>query len=328
MVKPPALPSVTESTRTHNAHIEAYLTGALKMRHLKLLLAAADLGKVGKVAAAFGVSQPAISRQLAEVEASLGLKLFDRVGHLLQLTRAGEDMVRSANAMLLEMQELAQRLGRIDDGTTGKVRLGGVATTFVTLVPGAMERFKAQAPHASVALSDGSADALLSALREGTLDLFVGRLNQRAVGSEIRSETLLDDPSVIVSGVTHPSARIRTADWSSLAGQEWIVPPAQNPEHRATLQWLQARGVRLPASSVESRSLLANIGLLETGKYLSLVPLSTARIYARQHRLSMLPFPPCDVLGALQLVWHESRMTRVVQLLADCLRREARLMAE
>jgi DNA-binding transcriptional LysR family regulator len=318
----------TDGADVHNARIEAYLTGALKMRHLKLLLTVADLGKVGKVAAAFGVSQPAISRQISEVEASLGLKLFDRVGHLLQLTSAGEDMVRSASAMLTEMEDLAERLGNVSGGIIGKVRLGGVATTFASLVPGALAAFKAQAPRAAVALIDSSADQLLAAMRGGTLDLFVGRLSQRAIGNDIRSEKLLDDPTVIVSGMGHPLARKRTTDWNSLAGQEWIVPPAQMPEHRATLQWLEARGVRVPTSRVESRSLLANIGLLETGNYLSLVPQSTARLYARQRRLSLLPFPPCNVLGPLLLVWRDSLLSPAVQLLADCLRHEATVIAE
>ncbi len=320
--------SIASAAQQAHARIEAYLTGSLRMRHLRLLLTAAELGKVGKVATAFGVSQPAISRQIAELESALGLKLFDRVGHALQLTSAGEDVVRSANAMLLEMEDLARRLGNVGEGITGKVRLGGVATTFVTLVPGALASFKAQAPHAAITLADETADELLAGLRAGSHDLIVGRVHHRALGPGIVCEKLLDDPAVIACGPGHPLARKRSPDWSILAGQEWIMPPAHLPEHRATLQWLQAHGVRVPASSVESRSLLANIGLLETGQYLSLIPQSAGRLYARQRRVNLLPFPPCEVLGPLQLAWHEARLTPATQLLAECLRREAGLLEE
>ncbi len=290
------------------------------MRHLKLLLAAANLGKVGKVAKAFQVSQPAISKQLAEIETALGLRLFDRFGHSLRLTGAGEHVMRSASAMLVEMEDLAKQLGSLGEGITGKVAFGGVATTFITFIPPAMKRFKSRAPHSSVSLHDGSADSLLGRLRDGEIDLFIGRMNQRALPNDIRSEDILDDPSLIVSGVSHPLARKSSADWSSLAGQNWILPPTNLPESRIFLQWLEQRGVKLSQGVIESRSLLANIGLLETDEYLSMMPQSAARVYLREGRIARLAFPACDLLGPMQIVWMEGRLSPAAKLFAECLR--------
>lgn len=316
-----AQPTEAATLKTQRqSEIERYLTGVLKMRHLKLLLSAASLGRVSKVALAFGVSQPAISKQIAEIEAALGMRVFDRVGHRLQLTGAGEHVMKSASAMLAEMEALAQRLGSLGEGMTGKVSLGGVATTFVVFIPKALARFRLRAPHSPVSLTDGSSDQLLNALRAGDIDLFIGRLNQRVMPKDIRYEEILHDPTVIVCGPSHPLAGKRSLEWSSLSGQEWVLPPADLPETRAMLQWLAQRGVKLPVGRVESRSLLAILALLETNQYISLVPQSAAQLYVKEGRLSRLPFPACDALGLSQIVWIEGRLSAAAQLLAECIR--------
>ncbi|MCK9512280.1 MAG: LysR substrate-binding domain-containing protein [Pigmentiphaga sp.] len=313
-----------EASRAGRAQIDRYLKNGLKIRHLRVLLAAAELGRISRVAEQFDVSQPAISKQISEVEAALGVRLFERQGHVLRLTNAGEHMMRSANAMVVEIEELAERLGSMGAGITGKVALGGVATTFIVFAPQAVARFKARAPHAALSLIDGSGDELLAALRAGEIDLFVGRLGSRAVPADVRSEDLLDDPTVIVSGTDHPLARKPKLEWSHLAGQEWIVPPINLPEYRNMLQWLDEHGVHPPVGSIESRSLLANLQLIATGRYLSLMPRAAAIQLAHQGRLSLLKFPPATAVGPLQLVWLEARQSPAARLLAECLRDVAR----
>lgn len=319
--------TTTRPTQPGREQIERYLKRGLKIRHLRVVLAVAQFGKISKAAEHFHVTQPAISKQIAEVEAELGVKLFDRLGHTLRLTGAGEHMVHTATAVLMELEDLAQRLAGLGDGITGKVTLGGVATPLIALVPEAISQFKQKAPHGAVHLVEGSGDDLLAALRAGEIDIFIGRLNRRAVASEMQYEDILVDPTVVVSGFGHPLSRRKALDWADVVGEQWILPPANLHEYRAIMHWLDQRGVRPAPSSTESRSTLANLALLTSTPFLTLMPKHIAHIYAKQERLAILSLPPCDALGPLQMVWNEGRLSPAGELLADCLRAVARKLA-
>lgn len=86
------------------------------------------------------------------------------------------------------------------------------------------------------------------------------------------------------------------------------------------LQWLEQRGVKLSPGTIESRALLANIGLLQTDQYLTMIPQSAARIYVGEGKIARLAFPACDVMGPLQIVWMEGRLSPAAKLFAECLR--------
>lgn len=304
--------------------IERYLKRSLKIRHLRIVLAVAEFGRIGKAAEHFHVTQPAISKQLAEVEAALGVDLFERHGHTVRLTAAGEHVVRTATAVLAELEDLGQRLEGLGSGITGKVTLGGVPTPLIALVPEAMRQFKRRAPRAAVHLVEGPGDDLLASLRAGDIDLFIGRLNRRAVASGIQYEDILADPTVVVGGFGHPLARASPLDWSDVAAQEWILPPATLHEFSDMMHWLETHGVRPAPSTTQSRSLLANLALLSATELLTLMPKHIAQIYVAEGRLAILPLPPCDALGPLQMAWNEGRQSPVAVLFAQCLREAAR----
>ena len=307
--------------------IERYLKRGLKIRHLRVVLAVAEFGRISKAAEHFHVTQPAISKQVAEVEAALGVTLFERHGHKVRLTGAGEHVVRTATTILAELEDLAQRLDGLGGGITGKVTLGGVATPLIALVPEAVRQFKRRAPHAAVHLVEGAGDDLLASLRAGDIDLFVGRLNRRAVASGIRYEDILADPTVVVSGAAHALARRSTLEWSDVARQEWILPPATLHEFSAMVHWLETHGVRPAPSTTESRSLLANLALLSATAAVTLMPKHIAQIYAAEGRVAILPLPPCEALGPLQMAWNDGRLHPAAELFAEHLRSVARRLA-
>jgi DNA-binding transcriptional LysR family regulator len=307
--------------------VERYLRRGLKIRHLRVILAVAEFGRISKAAEHFHVTQPAISKQIAQLEATLGVELFARHGHSVRLTGAGEHVVRTATAVLAELEDLAQRLEGLGSSITGKVTLGGVATPMVVLVPAAMGAFKRRAPHAAVHLVEGAGDDLLASLRTGEIDLFVGRLNRRAVASGIEYEDILADPTVVASGSGHPLSRRSALEWHDVAGQEWILPPATLHEFSAMAHWLEARGIRPSPSTTESRSLLANLALLSATDFLTLMPRHLAQTYAAEGRIAILALPECDALGPLQLAWNAGRSNPAADLFAQCLREAAQRLA-
>lgn len=303
--------------------IERLLKDRLRVRQLRLLLALAEKRRVGVVAKQFNVTQPAISKQLAELEEAFGFRLFDKTGHVLRPTAAGEHVLRAAAAVVLELEVLNQQLRGAKEGVTGKVAVGGVITPFALLVPRAVEHFADLAPQAGLRLVEAPVDELLAALRTGDLDLFIGRLSRRAVPSEIQFETLLADLSVVVAGPAHPLEHKRPLAWDDLPGLPWILPPGELQESRALLHWLARQGIRPPPNSIESRSVIAQLGLLATHRYLSVMPQVLARHYARERRVSILPLDPIDAMGPLQLAWNERRLSAAARLFAGCLREAA-----
>lgn len=195
-------------TRTAHDCIERYFRSTLKLPHLRTLVALADLGQVKRVAAAFHVTQPAISRQLAEIEGALGAPVVQRVGNAVEFTAIGKALAARGREVLRHIELAHRDVSALAAGTAGHVRLGAVVTVPPPLISQAIESFMQHAPHASVSFIEATLDKLIRWMDEGELDLALGRNRLQLSTGTLCAQTLLREPFVFVAGARHPLARI------------------------------------------------------------------------------------------------------------------------
>ncbi len=262
--------------------VDQYVFRQLKLRHLHLLVALADLPTVGKVAELLHVTQPAISRMIADLERGMGLALFERNGRRIRPTPAGASLIRHARDMLAQAQRASEELEAIANGIGGRLEVGLLTVAAAVLVPQATLRFKTQAHATTVALHEGTLDQLMPALQSGRLDLVVGRIpKDMADEATLAFDPLFDDPPVIVAAATHPLARRRALQWRDLDGLPWILPPLGAPMHRRLLAVLADHGLGAPTDVIESNTSVGNLPLLRDSARLCLEPRSRAHELAR-----------------------------------------------
>ncbi|UMA66841.1 LysR substrate-binding domain-containing protein (plasmid) [Roseivivax marinus] len=211
----------------------------LRLRHLSAFLAIARTGSVGQAASELSVTQPAVSKTLRELEDILGGPLFDRTGRRVVLNAAGTEFQRLAGSAMSALAQ-AQDSVRARAARRRRLRVGVLPTAATRLMPDAALRFRTAHPHCTLRVSTGPNWLLLSQLREGALDLVVGRMAdpQRMEGLTFRQ--LYAEGIVGAVRAGHPVTGV--ADTDTLRRYPLILPPAGAAIHQTVRAWLVSIG--------------------------------------------------------------------------------------
>lgn len=155
-----------------------FIRARLKHRHLLVLAALGETSNINHAAEGLGISQPAVSKLLKELEEGVGVALFVRHARGVTPTVYGETLIRYSLDMLTTMDNAFDEVNAIRQGLSGHVRLGTVLTPCADLIPEAINRIRATHPNLEITIRTASSDDLLSSLRDGTLDIIIARQQQ------------------------------------------------------------------------------------------------------------------------------------------------------
>lgn len=175
----------------------------VKLRHIRAFLDIAAFGSITRAAQAQGVTQPALSRTLAELEALLDTPLFRRDARKLALTEAGALFRHHAGLGVQAFEAAANALhpGRAE----AMVRAGVLPTAATQLFPHVALRFHALRPDSTLAIITGPHSHLMQLLRRGRIDLMLGRMPDAGEMQDMSFEHLYDDDIVLVARAGHPA---------------------------------------------------------------------------------------------------------------------------
>jgi DNA-binding transcriptional LysR family regulator len=282
-----------------------YLRSRLKMRQVLLLVALDEQRNMHRAAASLRMTQPAATRLLGGLERMLGLRLFERGARGLAPNAYGESLIRHARAMLSTLDHAREEMNSLAEGASGHIALGALLVAAPVLVPLALARFKQRHPRHTVLVQEGSATALLPALRRGELDLVVGRVSSDVPSEGLEFEAFYSAPMQVVARPAHPLARRRRLALRDLAGEMWIVPAADAPYRRRLDAAFRQAGVAPPRRLVESVSVAVNKMLVQKTDMLGVMPRDVAHEYAALGLLRVLPVklpPPSGPVGVITAV--------------------------
>jgi LysR family pca operon transcriptional activator len=227
-------------------------------RHVRCFLEVARLSSVGGAADALAISQPAVSKTLRDLEDRLGVALFDRVGRRLRLTEAGRLFQRHAGLSLTELERGVRALAE-PARHRRRLAIGVLPTVATRIMPTAALAFVGAVPGGSLRISTGPNRLLLSALREGALELVVGRLAAPEEMTGLVFEQLYTEPVVAVVRPGHP---LLVAPAPGFAGFPLVLPPPGAVIRPAVEQFFLSLGQEPPAALVETVSLAVGRGLV------------------------------------------------------------------
>lgn len=194
---------------------------AIKLRHIRSFLDIAADGNLSSVARRQGITQPALSRSLAELETLLGQKLFHRQGRRLILSDAGTLFRRHAS---LAMQMLETGAAEIAPGAApARLRVGILPTVAARLFPRVAMRFGELAPETTLSVVTGPQMYLVKLLREGAIDLMIGRMPAASEMADLSFRHLYEEEVVLAARAGHP-LRNRLAS-EVVAAAPVILPP-------------------------------------------------------------------------------------------------------
>ncbi len=296
----------------------------LKPRHLQLLVALDEFRNVGKVAAHVNVTQPAVSKALAEMEAGLGVRLFERTARGIQPTIYGECLIRRARTVLNEFTLARDELRGLMSGATGKVAVGSLAATALALLPRSLALLKQRSPGTSVLVREGPMESLLPDLLLGRLDLIVGRLPRNSPAQGLKEKILMEEPVALVADRDHPLAKRRKLDWADLARYPWVLPPVGTLLREPLEQAFRRHGLALPDSPIETVSVHVITAYLQLTDALAVLAGDVSRHYRSLGLIAILPLELPTRVRPLGVTWNRQRpLSPSARLMMECLEQAA-----
>ncbi|MCC6195463.1 MAG: LysR family transcriptional regulator [Burkholderiales bacterium] len=261
----------------------------IKLRQLALVVALVQRRSLRQAASDIAITQPAATKLLQELESALGVPLFTRHAWGMAPTLYGEALVRRASGVLTDLGEAREELAGIAAGASGSLRVGGVTGAMPDLLAPAIRRMQERHPRIKLFVLINTSEVLLAALRQGTLDVAVCPLPADTGMSDLEAAPLGDEPLRIVARAGHPLARRRSLALSALANATWLVQTPDTPLRRDLESILAGAGLRLPAATIETVSIVATLALLQDSDAVTVMPSALARHYARFRIVAELP---------------------------------------
>jgi len=243
----------------------------LKTRHLVLLVQLAEQRSTLAAARAVGMTQPAASKLLTEMESVLGLQLFVRHARGVEPTEFGKVLVRRARNALTEMKQAEAELHSLLSGISGRASIGTVVTSATNLVPLAVARLKQRYPQIAVSIDVDFSENLIERLIAGKLDIVIARIRSVPHVEGLVYEPLADDPHSVFARASHPLAQKRRVQLVDLARQAWVMPPPGNVLRDSLAVIFTEQGLTLPTQDVETAAVPVIVSLLREADMVSVL---------------------------------------------------------
>ena len=255
----------------HSRIAERALT-RLKLRQLRLLVAVGTHGNIQNAARSLGISQPAATKMIQDLELDFEVRLFDRTNRGVMPTVFGETLIRYGKLIFAQISNAAQELDDLNKGNAGRVVVGTLLAASTSLLPMAIEILLAERPNVAIKISEGTNEVLMPRLLSGEIDMVVGRLPSHRHRDKLRQEKLFEDRIEAIVGPKHPLAGKSGVTFAQTKPFGWILPPPETTLRRQVDHFFVGQQQYVPTVSIESVSYLTNRALLQSRDIIGLMP--------------------------------------------------------
>ncbi|WP_124078382.1 pca operon transcription factor PcaQ [Pigmentiphaga humi] len=227
-------------------------TDRIKLRHLRSLVAISEHGALVRAAEALAITQPAVSKTVAELEEIVGQKLCERSPRGVELTDAGRLLVRYAGSSLRTLREGLDSITRDRSIEAPVVLIGAAPNVAAGVLPKALNLFGQRNPQARVRVRTGTNAQLISELRRGGLDLVLGRLVDPSGMQGLNFEPLYTEVLIFAVRRGHPLAQQRPLSPRALSSFRMVLPDLGTRIREAADRFLLTEGVDDPLNAIET----------------------------------------------------------------------------
>lgn len=259
----------------------AQFVRGLQLRHLRCLVAVAQERHLARAAERLALSQPAMSKTLAELEALAGTRLVERgtAGRrgIQRFTVAGEQLLIHALRVLEAVDASAQAVLPGIGERLERLRIGTLPSVAPSLLPDALTALRARLPALQVQVQTGANAGLLDALRAGELDLVAGRMSDPHLMAGLTFELLYTEPLALVARPGHPLAGAGSPSMQDVLACPLVVYSEGTIPRHHTESFLSGLGLSLPTAATQTLDLAVARALLVRSDAVWFTPFGAAR---------------------------------------------------
>jgi len=248
----------------------------LKLKDLHTLRAIAATGSMAKAATDLSISQPTISKAIADMEHALGASLFERSARGVELTEVGQILLSRSRAVFDEIEAGIREIANASDPTRGEVRIG-TTEPLTVVVSEVIARLSAKHPLMTFQVVVGDTVMLLRQLRERSIDVVVSRWVESSNAADLATELLLNSTLAVLASKNHPLASRSRMRLSELMNERWTLSPPDSYLGRIVVDAFRRKKLELPHSVVTTVSVYMRLNLLASGHFISVLPTTLLR---------------------------------------------------
>ena len=272
--------------------------------HLRTFLAVQKHLNFTRAAEALFLSQPAVSRQIKQLERRLGVAVFEQIGKSLHLTEAGRILVPEAERLLGNIERVAEVVRRHRSAESGQLRVGASTTPGLYLLPSALGRFHRKYPKVEFHYVVEKSMSIEQRILANELDL--GFVGGHITGDNLLLQKVADDDIVCFAGPAHPLARRRRIDPRTLKGETLVTFPRGSATRKLSEAWLTRAGGEIERI-IELETPEAIRTLVGAGFGISLLSIHSVAREFRRRSLRRLPLAGLRLRRPIYLVRHADK---------------------
>jgi LysR family transcriptional regulator of gallate degradation len=273
------------------AEVHSLFASILNGRRLAVVASLAEKRNMPAVAREFGITQPAISAALKDLEFGLGAPLFERSARGLNPTAAGEIAAFHFKRVLAELRHIVPDIAASEGILQGSVNVGALPLGRTQVLPLAIAALLAEHPRLHVATVESPYDALAASLRSGDIDFILGALRTGSEAKDLEQEALFEDRISIITRAGHPLTRAARIDFDALRRATWVLSRQGAPSRELLERFFSAARQAPPIPSVETGDLAVLRGLLLESDMVTAISAHQLRYEIRDASLVVLDFP-------------------------------------
>jgi DNA-binding transcriptional LysR family regulator len=301
----------------------------LKLRHLNVLLSVCKTGSMVKAAEQLAVSQPVVSKAIAELEGIVGVRLLDRGPKGVEPTPHGRALLKRSVAIFDDLRTTADELEFLSDPAAGELRVGCEETLSTGLLPALIERLARKYPRLSFEMAIADPRTLCERdLRGRKVEVAIMRIARAELDEEFEATTLYNDRLWVVAGRQNDWSRRRKVALSDLVDQRWCLPPADHPVGALVINAFRRNGLEPPRRTVTVGSAQCTSNLVAKGEFLGVLGSMFLRFNPPSVRLKVLAELPIQATSSSIVTLKDRTLSPVAQLFIDCAREVTKPIAQ
>jgi DNA-binding transcriptional LysR family regulator len=269
--------------------MDARIRRRLRLRDLDTLIAVAETGSMAKAAAQLAVSQPAVSKAIAEMERTLGCRLLDRTAQGVEPNLYGRALLKWATAVFDDVKQGVEEIEFLADPSVGTLRIGAAEPMLGGFLAAIVARLNQRYPKITFDISQPPSFAQQRRdLLERRCDLTLGRVMTSDSEQDFATEILFEEPGSVVVGPRNPLLRRRKLTLAQLLDEPWTMPRPDSAVGTYLTEAFRLAGLPLPRNVVICGSIQMHQALVANGPFLAIFPKSLLRFGAKHLNVKVL----------------------------------------
>jgi DNA-binding transcriptional LysR family regulator len=244
---------------------------SLSLRQLSAFVAIARLGSFTRAATQLHLSQPALTVQIRELEAALGVRVLDRSTRAVSLTPMGRELLPTLERVLADLATVVVNSRELAERSRGIVRIAALPSISATLLPDIIAKFRRRFPGITVHLRDCVATTVATLVRAGEVDLGISSLAR--TDAAIRVTPFMSDRMEVLMPATHPLQRARTVALKEVVRHPLILMDTASSVRMVLERAFEAAGL-VVSPAYEAAYIATAVGMVKAGLGITILPSS------------------------------------------------------